>query len=55
MHILTKLDCGNTGIHYDSLGDVDGFDPDMKAFRSKVCRRNAPKSWLVPQSISLIM
>jgi len=55
MHILTELDCGNTGIHYDTLGDLDGFDPDMQAGRSNVCRRNAPKSWRVPQSISFIM
>jgi len=55
MHILTKLVCGNTGIHYDTLGDLDGFDPDMQAGRSNVCRRNAPKFWRVPQSISLIM
>jgi len=55
MHILTKLDSENTGIHYDTLGHLDGVDPDMQAGRSNVCRRNAPKSWRVPQSISLIM
>jgi len=55
MHILTKLDCGKKGIHYDTLGDLDGFDPDMQAGRSNDCCRNAPKSWRVPQSISLIM
>jgi len=54
-HIVTKVDCGKTGIHYDTLGDLDGFDPDMQAGRYNVCRRNAPKIWRVPQSISLFM
>jgi len=54
-HIITKVDCGKTGTHYDTLGDLDGFDPDMQAGRYNVCRRNAPKIWRVPQSISLFM
>jgi len=55
MHIFTKLDCGNTGIHDDTLGDLEGFDPDMQAGRSNVCRPNAPMIWRVPQSISMFM
>jgi len=55
MHILTEVECGKTGTHYDTLGDPDGFDPDNQAGRPNVCRRIAPKIWRIPQSISLFM